>query len=134
MMACPPFAFSKLNSLTNMSKIKGRFYFKLTDSKNLIGEFSNNESNRNYTESADLDFRNSTDSKFIGTYFTTWHEDDKGHESVLAKLKIEHKHPDIYKLTWWQIINQQPSAKPSFEGEGMLCDGILIGDYQYVGK
>jgi hypothetical protein len=69
-----------------MANLIGRFYFKLTDSKNLIGEFSNNTSKRNYTESADLDHRKPDDAKFIGEYFSTWHEENGGnHECVLAK-------------------------------------------------
>ena len=118
----------------------GRFYFKLTDSKNLIGEFSNNHETckRNYTESADR-FpqnanapRNADDDKFIGEYFTTWHEENHGeHEHGLAKLKISRKHDGIYSLTWWLVQDDgQVADIPSFRGEGMLCDGILIGDYR----
>lgn len=111
-----------------MSNIIGRFYFRLTDSKNLIGEFSNNTSKRNYTESADRIIPNAGDSKYIGEYFTTWHEEIGGHDCVLAKLKITRKHDDIFSLTW--IIQDGKNTGISFWGEGMLCDGILIGDYR----
>ena len=119
-----------------MSTILGRFYFKLTDNKNLIGEFSNDHKTckRNYTESADLTHREQNDGKFIGEYFSTWREQNGGklHESVLAKLKIEQKPgcENIFDLKWWRIVNEQPEAKPFFCGEGMLCEGMLIGNYQ----
>jgi len=121
--------------IKNMSKLIGRLFFKLTDSKNLIGEFSNNTSKRNYTESANLIIpKNAADSRFVGEYFTTWHEENGGkNECVLAKLKIEKKTgcDNIFSLTWWIVQNNgQPAVDPSFWGEGILCDGILIGDYR----
>jgi hypothetical protein len=111
-----------------MNRQIGRFYLKLTDSKNLIGEFSNSDCQGNYTESADLDPQQPKpdDGKFSGHYFSTWHEDHNGHECVLAKLKITRKHPDIFSLEWTEINNNSVL----FKGEGMLCDGILIGDYR----
>ena len=85
-----------------MSKTIGRFYFKLTDSKNLIGEFSNNTSKRNYTESADRIIQVADEGTYVGDYYTTWHE-EKGqtHHSVLAKLKIDQKSgcQNIFTLT-----------------------------------
>jgi hypothetical protein len=114
------------------SNLIGRFYFKLTDSKNLIGEFSNNYKTckKNYTESAVLKFRNPADGKFIGDYFSTWYE-EKEHNCVLAELKIEQKYENIFSLTWRLVQdNGQTAADPSFWGEGILCDGILIGDYR----
>lgn len=111
-----------------MSKIIGRFYFKLTDSKNLIGEFSNNGCDRNYTESADLDHREPEDGKFIGQYFTTWHDDESSnHIGALAKLEIKEKSgcKNIFNLKWDPVSSGQP-----FWGEGILCDGKLIGDYR----
>ncbi len=108
----------------------GRFFFKLTDSKNLIGEYSNNECRKNYTEGAVLRFRKTDDEQFIGDYFTTWYEEDEC-RSVLAELKIEKKYDDIFSLTWWLVQDdKQTAAVPFFLGEGILCDGILIGDYR----
>ena len=114
-----------------MSNLIGRFYLKLTDSKNLIGEFSNNILTRNYTESADRispkpeDPTNADGCKFIGKYFTTWHE-EVGHECVLAELEIKQKTgcENIYSLEW------QIDRKINYWGEGMVCDGMLIGDYR----
>jgi hypothetical protein len=103
-----------------MINLMGRFYFKLTDSRNLIGEFSNNHSTckRNYTESADLVSRNPEDSKFIGDYFTTWHEVN-GRESVLAKLKIEQKPgcENIFRLTCWHVKNGSLPLHPFSTGK-----------------
>ena len=126
-----------------MIKFTGRFYFKLTDSKNLIGEFSNNRATckRNYTESAvpkppsstDAKSKNPPDDKFVGEYFSTWF-DENDHESVLADLKIEKKQScqNIFSLTW-KILDGK-NRDISFLGEGMLCDGILIGDFRNFGE
>ena len=114
-----------------MPTIFGRFFFKLTDSKNLIGEFSNNFSKRNWTESSDRIIPNAADGKFDGDYFSTWHEENGGqHECVLAKLEIKQKPENIFSLIWWRVNNGVPETNPFFRGEGILCDGILIGDYQ----
>ena len=44
----------------------GRFYFKLTDSKNLIGEFSNSDDKRIYAESADRKIQDTAHKSFDG--------------------------------------------------------------------
>ena len=108
-----------------MKKLNGRFYFKLTDSKNLIGEFSNQDCRKNYTEGAVLKLRNHDDGKFVGEYFSTWYEESPD-IAVLAELKIEQKPKceNIFSLEW------RVDKKPAFWGEGMLCDGILIGNYR----
>ncbi|HTX21145.1 MAG TPA: hypothetical protein VMD27_04665 [Candidatus Aquilonibacter sp.] len=115
----------------------GRFYFKLTDSGNLIGEFSNNNCDRNYTESAVPNSSEPDDSKpqspscckFVGNYFSTWYE-TVDHDSVLAELEIKQTgRKNIFSLKWWLIQNKKKEAKTSFEGEGMIFDEILIGNY-----
>ncbi len=118
-----------------MKEPSGRFYLKLTDSKNLIGEFSNSNCNGNYTESADLDpSQPPPDSgKFSGYYYSTWHDDSDGHESVLAQLKIWQEHKDIFSLEWRVADDSsENSFTLRFRGEGILCDGTLIGDYRSV--
>jgi len=115
-----------------MCKLIGRFFFKLTDSKNLIGEFSNNLSKRNYTESADRIFTVAGGGKFDGDYYSTWYEEEE-HESALAKLEIRQKPEceNIYSLKWSLIrTNKLPDVCPTFRGEGIVCDGMLIGDYR----
>lgn len=99
----------------------GRFYFKKTQTGNLVGEFSHNGSVTNFTESADI---NDYNKDFIGIYYTTWQENSEPHS---ANLKIEFK-PNtgdrIYKLSWTENDTEL------FFGEGFLCDNILIGDYR----
>src|SRR6266496_3286170 len=104
-------------------KIIGRFYFKQTSNSNLIGEFSNDHSDRILTESADLrdDSRKSRNgSSYIGDYYSTWQEDGK---PILADLTITAKpegtNSNLFSLTW------RRHGKPVFEGEAMLCDNIL---------
>ena len=94
----------------------GSFYFKQTSSSNLIGEFTNNESTEILAETA-------TPSKLIkeydGVFDSVWF-DIELHRAELTISKIENK----YKLKWIE------PGKPSFEGEGMLVDNILIGYYK----
>ncbi|MEI8204950.1 MAG: hypothetical protein WCH34_18155 [Bacteroidota bacterium] len=108
-----------------MSNLKGRFYFKRTSNGNLLGEFSNNQSGI-CTESADRVSVEEAENTitFIGDYYASWQENKK--VSLFANLNISYKKGfsnQIYTLMWKRdnvII---------FEGEGMLCDDILIGNY-----
>jgi hypothetical protein len=102
--------------------ILGRFYFKLTDSGNLVGEFSNNALGRVSTESADripaLSVRN-----FVGDYNTTWLENG----AELLALNISPKRNTnemILSLVWRNGTNE-----PAFRGEGFIIDHMLIGNY-----
>jgi hypothetical protein len=65
---------------------------------------------------------------YTGQYYSTWRED---RVPLLAGLEITHK-PDtnnkIFTLEWRGISN--PNS--NFDGEGMLCDDILIGNYWSV--
>jgi hypothetical protein len=101
-------------------KIKGRFYFKKTQSGNLLGEFSNNDTLTNFTESADL-VSNEKIESFEGTYNSSWQENGTPH---FAKLKILKKSNSIYSLEW---TKKKP---PHNFGEGFLVDGMLIGNYR----
>ena len=105
----------------------GRFYFKLTDSKNLIGEFSNPTDGRIYVESADR-INQDVNGNFVGDYYHTWcHFHKNGDvEGVVAKLMINPKSTNIFSLKW-EIQNDEHGE---LWGEGMLCDGMLIGDYR----
>jgi hypothetical protein len=101
-------------------KIYGRFYFKKTSNSNLIGEYSNYGMDKNQTESAD-----SIESKgnFVGKYLTSWRDGDS---AISADLIIEHKpnsNDRIFNLKW--LVGKQEL----FNGQGFLCDDILIGDY-----
>jgi hypothetical protein len=105
-----------------MAKLIGHFYFKITDNGNLIGEFSNNQTDSIYTESADsINTIKKDKNNYIGEYCSTWRE---GEHSHFANLKISHgSNERIFILEW-------TSEKDNYKGKGMLCDNILIGDYQ----
>jgi hypothetical protein len=59
-------------------------------------------------------------------YFSTWQENGKPH---FAELTISPKptNSKVFSLFWNGTVCD-------FEGEGMLCDDILIGDYHSVKK
>ena len=103
-------------------KLIGRFFFKKTDTGNLIGEWSNNNAPDIYTESSDLQNKGDEKDKlkFEGTYFSTWQEKGK---PKFAELNITHKDCK-YFLLW------ENEGKKIFYGEGMLMGGMLIGDYR----
>lgn len=98
----------------------GSFYLKQTHSGNLLGEFYNNHNRiRTYTESADLERKNTSD-LFVGEYLSTWREEN---EPVEFNLKIERIESNSYKLTW------RNKDRNVFFGYGFIVDNILIGDY-----
>lgn len=104
-----------------MANLIGRFYFKLTESGNLVGEFSNQMSITNSTESAD---RVSEDVGFEGEYVTTWRQE---REPFIARLVIRGKsgnHRNIFALQWFR------DKEIIYWGEGFVEGGILIGDYR----
>ena len=102
----------------------GRFYFKQTENGNLIGEFSNNFTDENITECANIKSTYDKKNKFIGNYQTTWIENN----AKLLNLKIEYRteNKEIFKLTW----TNPKSDEIIFYGEGFIVDKILIGDYR----
>jgi hypothetical protein len=113
-----------------MTELKGRFYFRLTDNGNLIGEFSNNHSVHSQTESAERRPQNDIVPEspfgFIGTYQSTWFEAATD-EPMSTRLKIAYK-DDFHQIFTLQWI--RPNCdKPLFEGEAMIAEGLLIGNY-----
>lgn len=94
----------------------------------MIGEFSNSGDDRIYAESADRISKDGVNGVFAEEYYQTWcnFNDDGSVEGVVAKLTIKEISPNIFSLKW-DIRND---ANGEFWGEGMLCDGMLIGDYQ----
>ncbi len=103
--------------------IKGRFYFKRTTSGNLIGEFSHHRMKENSTEGAN---RTSPDKgSFDGTYITTWSDNST---PQIAQMVITPKSgcTNIFTVEWTNLT----SHKIIFLGEGMIVDGMLIGDYR----
>ena len=110
-----------------MPKLYGRFFFLKTDNGNLIGEFSNNLGTVVSTESsdftepcADIECSNC---RYCGTYHSTWQEDGA---ALFAELKISKKAgtDKLFSLKW------RRNTKLIFLGEGMLFNGMLIGDYR----
>jgi hypothetical protein len=98
-------------------KLTGTFYFKQTTSRNLIGEFTNNESEGILTETATP--TPSSTNEYEGNYDSVWLDTELHH----ADLSIN-KTGNKFKLKWSE------TGKPSYEGEGMLVDNILIGYYK----
>ncbi len=103
----------------------GRFYFKQTSNGNLIGEFSNNKSPGIYTESSDS-FKST--GNYLGNYNSTWQEDGIPKFAILKISQKPKTNNKIFTLKWSE------EGTPIFKGEGMLCDNILIGDYQMDNK
>jgi hypothetical protein len=104
------------------NEIRGRFYFERTSNGHLLGEFSNRQSDLIYTESADLIGQSDG---FMGNYSTTWQENGNPCHAELAISNCP-RNPRLLVIKWSR------NGKPVFEGEGMFCDDILIGDYQNV--
>jgi len=115
----------------NQQQLLGRFFFKKTDNGNLIGEFSNNLDAIIHTESADLiKGCEEKDNECVychyhGTYNSTWQEGGEPHfkELKISKNTGKFGSNKLFSLEW------SDKNVPVYVGEGMLCDGILIGDY-----
>ena len=113
-------------------KVNGRFYFKKTSNGNLIGEWSSHQSNGEVlTESGDLkcgnlDLSEAAQGKTCSEYQTTWRENG---EAAFAKLEISRNNL-LFTLKWTNITIGGQTKQHTFTGEGMLADGIVIGDYR----
>ena len=95
-------------------KAKGRFYYKQTTNGNLLGEFSNNKSDRNYTESANI--LSGFLSEYIGNYTATWNEIEP--TSLDLSIIIKPSTNGIFTLVWSQ------NGKSVFSGEAFIVDNI----------
>ena len=98
--------------------IIGNFYLRRTSNGNLLGEYTNNENAKIYTETAI--FKGDEKDSFVGTYNSTWLEGngDDPYKSTLIISKKGNK----YTLEW-------ENNNVTFFGEGFVVDGILIGFY-----
>lgn len=114
-------AMSRLHSV--MPKFAGRFYFRLTDAGNLLGEYSNTDIDVTRPESA---LRNDSSPKddFAGDYVSTWFEPSNGGE--VAQLKIQPKSASSTQLS---LVWKDTAGKTTYEGEAFENDGLLIGNY-----
>lgn len=113
-----------------MAKVAGRFWFKCTSNGNLVGEFSNEGSRANQVEAADRvrpggDWKVANTPGFEGCYQSVWVED--GGEAVVSGLSILPKPycAGIYSVKW----EKRDGSKRLFEGEAMICEEMLIGNY-----
>jgi hypothetical protein len=102
--------------------ILGRFYFKLTESGNLLGEYSNNAMGRISTESADR-IPSLATRDFIGNYNSTWFE--QGAELLTLSISRKPRTNEMIFLLIWSDSNNVPL----FMGEGFICENLLIGNY-----
>lgn len=94
----------------------GSFYFDKTINGNLIGEFSNSETDFIMTESA---LTRASKAGFEGIYISTWYDIDLN-KATLEIIKMGCK----YTLDW-----SEP-GKQGYEGEGFLTGDRLIGFYR----
>lgn len=110
-----------------MSAVIGRFYLKLTDSGNLIGEYSNQHTQKPLPESAFRNLIPDGGPSISGEYESTWFEQETN-GACRAILRISPKAQcfNIYSLEW----RDETSGKPFFKGEAMYCGDLLIGDYR----
>ena len=109
-------------------KAQGRFYFKLTTSGNLLGEYSNQLMARNEPECSSR--VHGELSSFCGEFISTWQEDE-GPASARLVIGTKAANPNkcgIYSLKWFEHP-KEGADQLSFEGEAMLSDGMLIGNY-----
>jgi hypothetical protein len=93
----------------------GCFYFTPTVYNNLLGEFTNNETDEISIETATFKFGN----HFDGEYTAIWYDTDF-HQGT---LKIN-KNVNKYKLIW------EENGNTKYVGEGMLLGNTLIGYYK----
>lgn len=114
-----------------MSGISGRFYLKISANGNLLGEYSNNFSTACSAEAAEREgrtgkTRGKRNFQFLGVYRSFWVEEDGPREAKLT-ISLNPRGEGIFSL-YWEAVNHSQD----FEGEGMLCDEILIGNYWSV--
>ena len=110
-----------------MSETIGNFYFKLTDSGNLTGEYSNTVTNRSRPESA---WRKCPVDKpsFVGDYVATWYEpDSKIGDAAELQITLKNGSIGIFELVWSEL--KEPN-NTIYQGQAMCCDGKLVGNYQ----
>ncbi|HLN94441.1 MAG TPA: hypothetical protein VK183_02310 [Flavobacterium sp.] len=104
--------------------IHGRFCFTRTQNGNLLGEYSNQQSQFNATECAELQQEPDEDAPpFVGTYRSTWLERDGPDEMTLRIATRSTERGTIYTLTWAR------GTEVVFFGEAFVFGEILVGNY-----
>jgi hypothetical protein len=112
-------------------KVQGRFYFKLTMSGNLLGEYSNQFMARNEPECSSR--VHGELGSFCGEFISTWPEDEGPTDARLVistKAAIPNRPQPVGLLSLeWFDFSKGTKGTRVFAGEAMLSDGMLIGDY-----
>lgn len=103
-------------------KVIGNFYFKCTNSGNLIGEYTNINVKHVFCETA-VKSNNHNDG-FIGIYHTIWNELEICELYILNITRENLK----YKLEW----RKNDENRTYYIGEGFEIDNILIGMYYSI--
>jgi hypothetical protein len=105
----------------------GRFYFRLTDAGNLLGEYSNTDLDVTRPESASRNDFSGTGG-FAGDYVSTWIEPPG--RGMVAQLRIRPKpKPSTQFALEWEV-----SGTVEFRGEAFVNAGLMIGNYWKPGK
>lgn len=103
--------------------VKGSFYFRITDTGNLTGEYFNNHGNICLSESAN---RIEPGSGFVGVYITSWIEDQSRAE--INNLTILEISTNMFALIWTDLNGEE-----TFQGKASLLKENIIYGY-YSGK
>jgi len=112
---------------TKMATIIGSFYLRLTDSGNLVGEFTNSRLFTIATESATLIEKGSE--PFIGTYFSKW---DGLYGLTSGVLTISYIQSTVPSNVKYNLVWRDEKGEVLFTGEALLAEGMLIGHYVSV--
>ena len=110
-----------------MATIIGSFYLRLTDSGNLVGEFTNSRLFTIATESANRIEKGNE--PFIGTYFSKW---DGLYGLASGMLTISYIQSTVPSNVKYNLVWRDEKGEVLFTGEALLAEGMLIGHYVSV--
>ena len=113
-----------------MKKVSGRCYYKMTVNGNLLGEYSNYEEGHGsardiYAESATRYEGNVHD--WVGKYYSAWWECTCGKRILkggILEITACSCNAKLFTITW-----TEENGSTFMWGEAMLCDDILVVDY-----
>jgi hypothetical protein len=121
------------NKHMSSETFRGIFYFKKTSNGNLFGESTNLNSKEVSPESAARKAPSvkgeATDDSvdpwgYCGDYISTWYESKSVAELCTLTIRPNTQSSAKYVLVWENF-----DGTKRFEGTGMICDGILIGEF-----
>jgi hypothetical protein len=105
--------------------VRGSFYFKITSTGSLIGEYFNNYGNISLSESAN---RISIGIGFVGQYVTSWMEEQNRAEINNLTIQEIPTNPNMFLLTWIDL-----NGEVTFQGKASLLEENIIYGY-YSGR